>query len=154
MADIETVRTIMTQAVPFNRVLGLQFVAVEDERTEVVMPQAPERLNHVGTIHAAAQRGWARRRRGDGNGRVRQPAGARAISCLAASAQIAYRRSPPRATCAPWRRSPSPSRWSGLRGSGSQRKARFSACAVNRCAGRCHHREITVEWALLKPRAS
>ena len=53
MADLETVRTIMTQAVPFNRVLGLQFIAVEAESAEVMMPEAPERLNHVGTIHAA-----------------------------------------------------------------------------------------------------
>jgi acyl-coenzyme A thioesterase PaaI-like protein len=92
MADLETVRTIMTQAVPFNRVLGLQFVAVGTERAEVVLPEAPERLNHVGTIHAAAQFGLGEAASGamvmaafaDLQGQGYVP--------LAASAQIAYRK--------------------------------------------------------------
>jgi thioesterase domain-containing protein len=54
MADLEAVRAMLTQGVPFNRVLGVRVEAAEDERAEVSMPEAPERLNHVGTVHAAA----------------------------------------------------------------------------------------------------
>lgn len=57
MADLESVNAMMTQAVPFNRVLGIQVTAVEPERVEVALPDAAERLNHVGTVHAAAQFG-------------------------------------------------------------------------------------------------
>lgn len=55
--DAEQVRRLMTDAVPFNRVLGVQVAAVESERVEVTLPESPERLNHVGTVHAAVQFG-------------------------------------------------------------------------------------------------
>ena len=57
MADLESVNALMTQAVPFNRVLGVRVTTVEPERVAVELPAAPERLNHVGTVHAAAQFG-------------------------------------------------------------------------------------------------
>ncbi len=59
MADtaLEKVRQLLTQAVPFNRVLGVRVEAVEPEHVTVVLPEAAERLNHVGTVHAAAQFG-------------------------------------------------------------------------------------------------
>lgn len=57
MLDLAAVQAIMTGAVPFNRVLGIRVEAVAPERVEVVLPEAPERLNHVGTLHAAAQFG-------------------------------------------------------------------------------------------------
>lgn len=57
MADLESVNTLMTQAVPFNRVLGVRVTHVEPERVDVVLPSALEQLNHVGTVHAAAQFG-------------------------------------------------------------------------------------------------
>src|SRR5947209_20571074 len=92
MADLEMVRTIMTQAVPFNRVLGLQFVAVGDERAEVVMPEAPERLNHVGTAHAAAQFGLGEAASGAMVMSAFADLQGEGYIPLAASAQIAYRR--------------------------------------------------------------
>jgi acyl-coenzyme A thioesterase PaaI-like protein len=153
MADLEMVRTIMTQAVPFNRVLELQFVGVEAERAEVVMPEAPERLNHVGTVHAAAQYGLGEAASGamvmgafaDLQGQGYIP--------LAASAQIAYRK---------------PSK-GDLRGVATlstaeqarirtdvetNGKARFSVPVQLLDAQSVVTTEITVEWALLKPRAS
>lgn len=57
MPDIEAVRRLMLQEVPFNRVLDIQIEAIEAERAEVILPAAPARLNHVGTVHAAAQFG-------------------------------------------------------------------------------------------------
>lgn len=57
MQDIEAVRRLMMDAVPFNRVLGVQVETVEAERAVVVLSEAEERLNHVGTVHAAAQFG-------------------------------------------------------------------------------------------------
>jgi acyl-coenzyme A thioesterase PaaI-like protein len=153
MADLEMVRTLMTQAVPFNRVLDLQFVAVEPELAEVVLAEAPERLNHVGTIHAAAQFGLGEAASGamvmgafadlQGQGYVQ----------LAASAQIAYRK---------------PSK-GDLRGVATlstaeqarvradvetNGKARFSVPVQLLDAQGVVTTEITVEWALIKPRAS
>ena len=56
-AALERVSEALTRAVPFNRVLGVRVAMVEPERVEVVLPEAAERLNHVGTVHAAAQFG-------------------------------------------------------------------------------------------------
>ncbi|MDE3228523.1 MAG: YiiD C-terminal domain-containing protein [Chloroflexota bacterium] len=57
MLDATALRQIMLEAVPFNRVLGAQVETVEPERVTVILPASPERLNHVGTVHAAAQFG-------------------------------------------------------------------------------------------------
>ncbi len=153
MADLETVSAIMTQAVPFNRVLGLQFVAVEPERAEVVMPEAPERLNHVGTIHAAAQFGLGEAASGAMVMAAFADLQGEGYIPLAASAQIAYRK---------------PSK-GGLRAVASlttdeqarvradvetNGKARFSVPVQLLDAQGVVTTEISVEWALIKPRAS
>lgn len=57
MLDVAAVQAIMLGAVPFNRVLGIRVESVAPERVELVLPDAPERHNHVGTVHAAAQFG-------------------------------------------------------------------------------------------------
>lgn len=57
MLDVESVRAIMSQAVPFNRALGVRVEQVTAESAVVVMPESAERHNHVGTVHAAAQFG-------------------------------------------------------------------------------------------------
>jgi acyl-coenzyme A thioesterase PaaI-like protein len=153
MADLESVRAIMTQAVPFNRVLELQFVAVEPERAEVVLPEAPERLNHVGTIHAAAQFGLGEAASGamvmgafaDLQGEGYIP--------LAASAQIAYRkpskgdlRAVATLSTAEQARVRADLETNG--------KARFGIPVELSDAQGVVTTVITVEWALLKPRAS
>ena len=53
--DVEAINQVITQGVPFNRVLGVRVVAVEPERADVAIPEAPELLNHVGTVHAAVE---------------------------------------------------------------------------------------------------
>jgi acyl-coenzyme A thioesterase PaaI-like protein len=153
MANLESVRAIMTQAVPFNRVLELQFVAVEPERAEVVLPEAPERLNHVGTIHAAAQFGLGEAASGamvmgafaDLQGEGYIP--------LAASAQIGYRKPSKgdlRAVA-----TLSTAEQARIRADlETNGKARFSIPVELRDAQGVVTTEITVEWALLKPRAS
>ncbi len=57
MLDVEVVRQLLADSVPFNRVLGVQVESVEPERATVILPESPERLNHVGTVHAVAQFG-------------------------------------------------------------------------------------------------
>ncbi len=55
--DLEAIKAIMVNAIPFNQFLDVRIVAVADEEATVVLPDAPEHLNHVGTVHAAAQFG-------------------------------------------------------------------------------------------------
>ena len=57
MLDISEVQQFIVQAVPFNQVLGITIAHITFESVEVVLPEAPERRNHVGTVHAAAQFG-------------------------------------------------------------------------------------------------
>ena len=57
MLDLETARQLVMDAVPFNRVLGVRVETAGPECVTVILPESPERLNHVGTIHAAAQFG-------------------------------------------------------------------------------------------------
>ena len=153
MADLEMVRTIMTQAVPFNRVLALQFVAIEPERAEVVLPEAPERLNHVGTIHAAAQFGLGEAASGamvmgafaDLQGQGYIP--------LAAGAQIAYRK--PAKGDLRGVATLSTTEQARVRADiETNGKARFSVPVQLLDAQGVMTTEITVEWALIKPRAS
>ena len=130
----------MTQAVPFNRVLGVQFIAVEAERAEAMLPEAPERLNHVGTMHAVAQFGLGEATSGamvlaaftDLQGEGYIP--------LAASAQITYRK-PLEAIYAPWHAF---RRRAGARprGGGDQRQGALQRAGSDaRRAGRRDHRD-------------
>ena len=57
MLELEAIRSLFADSVPFARVLGVQVTTVAPERVEVTLPESPERLNHVGTVHAAAQFG-------------------------------------------------------------------------------------------------
>lgn len=41
-------------AVPFNRTAGVQVIEMDGGRALARIEQAPERLNHVGTLHAGA----------------------------------------------------------------------------------------------------
>lgn len=153
MADLEIVSAIMTQAVPFNRVLDLQFVGVEPERAEVVMPEAPERLNHVGTIHAAAQFGLGEAASGAMVMAAFADLQGEGYIPLAASAQIAYRkpskgdlRAVATLTIAEQERIRAELETNG--------KARFSVPVQLLDAQKVVTTEITVEWALIKLRAS
>ncbi len=55
--DVEMVNQLLAESVPFNRVLGPRVESVAPERVTVILPESPERLNHVGTTHAVAQFG-------------------------------------------------------------------------------------------------
>ena len=57
MLDITAVRQFIVQAVPFNQVLGMTVAQISLESVEVILPEAPEQRNHVGTVHTAAQFG-------------------------------------------------------------------------------------------------
>lgn len=55
--DRDAVVALLAQSVPFNRVLGVEVLEIGDGEAIVRMPSSPDRLNHVGTVHAAAQFG-------------------------------------------------------------------------------------------------
>jgi acyl-coenzyme A thioesterase PaaI-like protein len=55
--DAAAVDKIAFDTVPFARVVGVHVTKVEPERAEAVLELTPERLNHVGTMHAVAQFG-------------------------------------------------------------------------------------------------
>jgi acyl-coenzyme A thioesterase PaaI-like protein len=57
MPDLGDIQQLMTEGVPYNRVLGIRVASISPEQAEVALPAAPERLNHVGTTHAAVQFG-------------------------------------------------------------------------------------------------
>ena len=52
--DFDAVRAGLEQAIPFNRHLGLEMVAVTDGSGSVRLPDDPNLLNHVGSQHAGA----------------------------------------------------------------------------------------------------
>lgn len=51
--DKDAIRSLLEQAVPFNRHIGLRILDVGDE-AKVALPEADELKNHVGSQHAAA----------------------------------------------------------------------------------------------------
>ncbi len=92
MADLAAVQQLLMEAVPFNRVLGVHVERVEDERVVVLLPAAPERLNHVGTVHAAAQFGLGEATAGAMVVSAFGDLQAAGVVPLAAEATIRYRR--------------------------------------------------------------
>jgi uncharacterized protein (TIGR00369 family) len=59
MANLEAIRRMLTESVPFSRVLGVQVLSIGSGEALALLPESPERLNHVGTVHAVAQFGLA-----------------------------------------------------------------------------------------------
>lgn len=60
MADPETVervRRYLVDGVPFNHMVGLRVLAADDTTVEMESAERLDLLNHVGTMHAAAQFG-------------------------------------------------------------------------------------------------
>jgi acyl-coenzyme A thioesterase PaaI-like protein len=55
--DAEAINQLLADTVPFNRVLGPRVESAAPEHVTVLLPESPERLNHVGTTHAVAQFG-------------------------------------------------------------------------------------------------
>ena len=52
--DFDAVRAGLEQAIPFNKYLGLEVVAVADGSGSLRLPDDPNLLNHVGSQHAGA----------------------------------------------------------------------------------------------------
>ena len=55
--DVESINRLLDEAVPFSRMVGARVTAVGTEEAEALLLAAPERLNHVSTVHAVAQFG-------------------------------------------------------------------------------------------------
>lgn len=56
-ATVARVRQYLVDGVPFNHMVGLRVVAADDASVEMELAERPDLLNHVGTMHAAAQFG-------------------------------------------------------------------------------------------------
>lgn len=54
MIDVAGMNRLLDEAVPFSRAVGARVVLIEPERAEALLPASPDRLNHVGTVHAVA----------------------------------------------------------------------------------------------------
>jgi acyl-coenzyme A thioesterase PaaI-like protein len=149
--DLETLNQVMTQGVPFNRVLGVRVVALGPARAEVAIPEAPERLNHVGTTHAAVEFALGEAASGAMVVSAFVDAQAQGYVPLAAGARIAYLK-PARGDL----------RGIAVLAEDAQRqvradlesngKARFSVPVEIRDAVGTLVAEMVVEWALVKPR--
>ena len=57
MLDAAAINQLLATTVPFNAHMGPVVESVTPERSVVILPESPERLNHVGTTHAVAQFG-------------------------------------------------------------------------------------------------
>lgn len=57
MFDAKTANDLMVGTVPITRLLGLRVAATTPEQVELALPDDPRLLNHVQTVHAAAQFG-------------------------------------------------------------------------------------------------
>lgn len=54
MSDIERLRRVVAEIIPFNRALDISITAVSADRVEVRQPEALERLNYVGEAHISS----------------------------------------------------------------------------------------------------
>ncbi|GAC1424044.1 MAG: hypothetical protein PVS3B3_37770 [Ktedonobacteraceae bacterium] len=54
MSDIETLRNIVAEIIPFNHTLDISLRSVAPDRVEMVQPESLERLNYVGEAHVSA----------------------------------------------------------------------------------------------------
>jgi acyl-coenzyme A thioesterase PaaI-like protein len=91
MPDLGDVQQMLTEGVPFNRVLGIRVASIAPDQAEVTLPAAPERENHVGTVHAAAQFGLGEAASGAMVVSAFGDLQAQGYVPLAAGAQIVYR---------------------------------------------------------------
>jgi uncharacterized protein (TIGR00369 family) len=54
---VEAMQRQLSESVPFSRLLGVEITSARPGEVEARLPEAPERHNHVGTVHAVAQFG-------------------------------------------------------------------------------------------------
>ncbi|HEU5439405.1 MAG TPA: YiiD C-terminal domain-containing protein [Ktedonobacterales bacterium] len=57
MVDVEAINRLLHETVPFGRAVGARVVELGPARSVAVLPDSPDTLNHVGTVHAVAQFG-------------------------------------------------------------------------------------------------
>lgn len=55
--DAAAIDRMLFERVPFSHHVGAHVSAAGAESAEAVLPAAPDRLNHIGTVHAVAQFG-------------------------------------------------------------------------------------------------
>ncbi len=149
--DLAAVNAIMTQGVPFNRVLGLRVVAVEPERAEVTIEDVPERQNHVGTVHAAVEFALGEAASGAMVVNAFHDLQGQGYVPLAASARIGYLK-PAKGTLTGVAALRADTQQLVRQEVQANGKARFSVPVEIRDANGTVVADMIVEWALIKPR--
>ena len=143
-------RTLFEQ-VPFAHQVGAHVTAVSAESAEAVLPEGHERLNHVGTVHAVAQFGLGEVASG---ALVLAAFGAQmaeGYAPVAASATISYQKAG-RGELRAVSHFALPDQEAARAQIATDGKARFTIpVEIFDSAGQ-RISEMTVEWALIKPR--
>ncbi|MFI5273844.1 MAG: YiiD C-terminal domain-containing protein [Ktedonobacterales bacterium] len=151
MLDVEGINRLLDAAVPFSRAVGAQVVTLEPEFAEAVLPELPERLNHVGTVHAVAQFGVGEVASGALISGVFADMQAQGYAPIVAEATIRYLR-PARGELRASARFAAAEQArvrDELRANG---KARFTIAVRIVDASETVTTELEVNWALIKPR--
>lgn len=151
--DVAALDRMLFEQVPFSHHIGAHITALGDESAEAVLPAAQDRLNHVGTVHAAAQFGLGEAVSGGLVFGALSELIAQGYVPVAANASISYLkagRGELRAV-ASFARAEQESAHAQVVDSG---KARFTVPVQIFDSSNQLVSEMQVEWALLKPRAS
>lgn len=151
MDGLEAARQF-TAAVPFARILGVEFQEVGAERVVATMPYVMDRTNHVHTVHAAAEFGLGESATGVLVFFAFQEALAQGYIPVVANASIGYKRPAPgdlraEATLTAEARS------AALATLASDGQARVTVPVTISNPDGKNACEMTTEWALIKPRA-
>jgi thioesterase domain-containing protein len=150
MASLDEAR-LFSGRVPFARALGVRFEEIEPERVVVSMPFAPERTNHVNTVHAAAEFGLGESAAGALVFTAFASAMHEGFVPVVANASITYKRPAPgylRAEAA----LTVEERARALEQLASEGKARFNVPVTITNADGKIACEMVTEWAIIKPR--
>ena len=143
-------RTLFEQ-VPFAQHVGAHVTAVGDESAEAALPEGHERLNHVGTIHAVAQFGLGEVASGALVLAVFSAQMAEGYAPVAASATISYQKAG-RGELRAVSHFALPDQEAARAQIATDGKARFTIPVEIFDGAGQRISEMTVEWALIKPR--
>jgi uncharacterized protein (TIGR00369 family) len=151
MDGLEAARQF-TAAVPFARILGVEFNEVGAERVVATMPYVADRTNHVHTVHAAAEFGLGETATGVLVFFAFQEALSQGFVPVVANASIGYKRPAPGDLKAVATLS-AEARTQALAQLASDGQARVTVLVALTNADGKSACEMSTEWALIKPRS-
>lgn len=151
MDGLEAARQF-TAAVPFARLLAVEFLEVGAERVVATMPYVTDRTNHVHTVHAAAEFGLGESATGVLVFFAFQEALSQGFVPVVANASIGYKRPAPGNLKAEATLSPE-ARAQALAQLANAGQARITVPVTLTNADGKTACEMSTEWALIKPRS-